>query len=138
MSKVCVEREAHFYLIDLADGTLPTIPSFYHPSSLAYSLAQNPCFYLRYDGVYVQKTRGGEDFFAYYRFYPGGKVSVSSSPTTTTFFESSWLFSCHPGINRHNFPTEAAKQSEQYLRADRRRVVADKVQLSKKAHHSDG
>lgn len=88
MSKMCVEREAHFYLIDLnnnsiADGAPPVGtqlagPPVYHPSPLGCSLARPNArsYFLRYDGVYVQKTRDGEDFFAYYRFFRDGKVSI--------------------------------------------------------------
>jgi hypothetical protein len=89
MSKMCVEREAHFYLIDLnnnsiADGGAPPAgaqlagPPVYHPSPLGSSLARPNArsYFLRYDGVYVQKTRDREDFFAYYRFFRDGKVRV--------------------------------------------------------------
>jgi hypothetical protein len=78
MSKVCIEREAHFYLIDLNEGAPPMMPALYHPSPLGSALSPNPRFYLRYDGVYLQKTRDDEDFFAYYRFFRDGKVCALS------------------------------------------------------------
>lgn len=72
MSKVAVEREAHFYLIDI-DGTTSPPPVQHFPYGYA-PMAPNSRFHLRYDGVYIQKVRDGEDFFAYYRFFRGGKV----------------------------------------------------------------
>ncbi len=85
MPKICVEREANFYLIDLnEEGTVshskPLRP-FYFPSPMATALNSGTSemssrYYLRYDGVYIQKTRDEEDFFAFYRFFRGGKVTI--------------------------------------------------------------
>jgi hypothetical protein len=102
MSKVCVEREAHFYLIDLnEDRPRPTPPPYFpSPAAASFSPSIPARNFLRYDGVYLQKTRDGEDFFAYYKFYRGGKVVIVTAShhkvvnkvnNTYEIIEGEWL-----------------------------------------------